>query len=415
MADQVDLDSLSDDDFMEMLESAANEPAVEETEVNIEDTDQVETEEVEEEESDTDHSSDDENVENEDAGDTGSGATDEENSQENDTEDNQEEDTEAPEPVDGEDTPIDYKKQYEEMAASSSALQSFYDEITSDIVVNGKKTKGFSDPKMIIQAQQMAGNYNEKMRGIKQYRKFMDPIKKRGFLDDPKKFDLAMQLLDGDPEALKQHVKDLEMDPFEFDMDNINYVPESQTSSDLELAYNDIMDNASKHGVEDRVSNTLHKDWDNESIAALLDDPQSSADLVQHMSNGVYDAVTNRMSEKQRVDMNGVYGNKPSIEQYREASAEIEHEYGQYVQQQQMQYQQQMQQQQAGQDEGQNQIEEDYKNQVSQENQKADDARRKATSVSKKKKKVQPKKVSEDPMDLSDEEFEKVISAMIYK
>ncbi len=429
MSDQINIDNLSDEDFMDMLENAPevpeNEDVVEEN--IIEDTDQAEEEVDVADEAETEDSSDDESLETEEVENTGSDEADEVNTQKDD--DGQEPDTDG-ENTDGADgtgeeaetAKIDYKKQYEELAQNSAALQSFYDEITSDIVVNGKKTKGFSDPKMIIQAQQMAGNYNEKMRGIKQYRKFMDPIKKRGFLDNSGQFDLAMQLLDGDKEAIKKHIKDLEIDPFELDMENINYVQKNQTTSGIEIAYNDVMDNASKYGVEDEVSKVLQKDWDNESIVSLLDDPQSSADLVQHMSNGVYGAVTNRMAEKQRVDVNGVYGDKPTIEQYREAAAEIENEYKQYAyndnlqrQQQAQQAQQEQAQQAQGQQNTQNQIEEDYKKQVSKENKSAEDARRKATSISQKKKKVQPKKISEDPMDLSDDEFEKVISAMIYK
>ncbi len=442
MADVVDLDSLNDEDFMEALEQASMEPRSdndvgsspepEMVEEVFEDTAQVEEENEEaDEEAETNDLNDDDNQETEETLEAGSDEATEENAQVDD--DGQgEADASAD---DGTDTngsddeksldtdEVDYKKQYEELLQNSSQLQSFYDDITSDIIVSGKKTKGFSDPKMIKQAQQMAGNYSEKMRGIKAYRPFMDPLKKRGMLEDPKKFDLAMQLLDGDTEAIKKHVKDLEIDPFEFDMENINYVPKNQTSSNIEIAYNDMMDEATKYGVDSKVVDVLQKQWDDDSVIELLEDPQSSADLVQHMNNGVYDAVQSRIAEKMRVDVNGVFGNKSTIQQYRESAGEIENEYKQYVYNQ-MQQQEQQAQAGSGLDEQQvaentAQIEQerkeaDYQTKVGKENKKADDARRKATSVSKKKAKVQTKKTVEDPSDLSDEDFTNILDAFMY-
>ena len=118
-----------------------------------------------------------------------------------------EDSTDTDENSDGEDSKttdtVDYQKQYEELLVKSKDATDFYEQVAGvKFKANGKEFEGFKDPKKIIQAQQMAYNYSEKMAGFKAYRPYMGPLKDRGMLDDTSKFDLAMSLIDGDREAL---------------------------------------------------------------------------------------------------------------------------------------------------------------------------------------------------------------------
>jgi hypothetical protein len=436
MADEVvDLDSLSDDDFMAAIE-AGSEPIEEDTDstddTHFEDTDQQEdTDELASEEPETNDLDD---GQDDDTGfeDTGSDEeAGEENAQlnENGSEEegevaNADDSKDNAETEDGNESSeadeVDYKEQYAALMEKASELQRFKDEVTSEFIANGKRVRGFDDPKKIIQSQQMAAGYAEKMAEHKKYRPFLNTLKEKGFLENPDKFNLAMQLIDGDPEAIKKQIKDLEIDPFEMDMENINYAPKNQVASNIELAFDDLLDNAQQYNVDDQVRNVISKDWDDQSVVALLEDPESSSDLVKHISSGAYDVVQQRIAEKKRIDVNGVYTAQPAINQYREAAAELELEYLQYLEQNQgMQGNEQNIQNQTPPNIQANNVnpnvEQEYKSKVQKKNDDAAEARKRAASVSKKKKVVRTvKKDKMNPDNMSDDELTAYLDSIMY-
>lgn len=308
---------------------------------------------------------------------------------------------------------IDYKQEYEK-------FKGFYDEVTSEFTANGKKMRGFDDPKKIIQAQQMAAGFSEKMAGFKQYRPYMSPLKERGMLEDQTKFDLAMNLIDGDKEALKQHMKNLEIDPLELEMDEIQYEGKRQTRSQTQLAIDDMMESAARYGVQEKIHGIIGGQWDDDSRLELINNPQSAHDLVDHMQSGAYDAVQDRIAEIKRIDVDGRFTSMSDIQQYKSAAAQLESEYQDYLKTQQAT--------EAKEDSvntaksveeekariAKEQQEATYKAQVEQNNKKASEARKKAASVSKKKVKKKPVKKTFDPMALDDDAFSAELDKLMY-
>ena len=437
----IDYDSMDDDQFLAALEDAGSvvEEEITEEEI-IEDTNQEE-DYVEEDSEETDTEQDDDestvdtgsedeiDTEEELEGNTQIETSNEDESTEPEGDAEKSNDSETNEnPVeDGKETEeINYEEQYKTLLSDNERLhgfENFYNEVTSEFMANGKKVKGFTDPKKIIESQQMAAGFSDKMAGFSKYKPFMNTLKDKGMLDSPEKFNLAMNLLDGDQEAIKQHIKNLEIDPFEMDMENINYEGKNQVSSNLEIAYDEILENANTNHVRQEVQDVIRDDWDDQSVISLLEDKQSSADLVNHISTGAYKVVQERMAEKKRTDVNQVYASKPMIEQYREAARELEGEYVNHVNAQQQQYQnQQYNQQQYDEAAVQAEIarieqergDEEYRSKVEKQNAKADTARKKATSVSKKKPSTKTNKKVFDPGTANDEQFTKYLDSLIY-
>ena len=444
MADktEIDYDSMSDDEFMEALEVGSLEEITEEE--IVEDTNQEEESfEVDNEETETEQD-DDENLE-----DTGSeyeteeedeleGNTQietsndeeeteesEENTEESDEKESDESETNENPAEDGKETDkINYEEQYKQLLGDNEKLkgfENFYNEVTSEFMANGKKIKGFTDPKKIIESQQMAAGFSDKMAGFTKYKPFMNTLKDKGILDSPEKFNLAMNLLDGDQEAIKQHIKNLEIDPFEMDMENIDYKGKNQVSSNLEIAYDEILEDAGINNVRSEVQNVIRDDWDDKSVIDLLEDKQSSADLVNHISTGAYKIVQERIAEKKRTDVNHVYSSKPMIEQYREAARELEGEFINNANAQQ-EIQNQQHNQEIDEDAVQAEIarieqersNDEYRSKVEKQNAKANEARKKATSVSKKKPRTKTTKKVFDPGSANDDQFTKYLDSLIY-
>jgi len=442
-----DFEKMSDDEFMDLLENIDSVDEGVDTEVdensneNIEDDDFEDTDYPDGEADETENESEEESEETEETSTEPNDETEEteksedkENTQDqNDkVDDTETENTESKDETKPNNEIENYKKAYNQLLNEKAKYEDFYKQVTSEFVANGKVMKGFDDPKKIIRAQQMAAGFSEKMKAFKKYKPFINPLVENGLVDNPEKFNLAINAIAGDKEAIKQLIKESEIDPVELDMDNINYEPKNQIASDIEVAFDDVIETAEQYGVRDRVENVIGKDWDDNSVIELLEDPQNSADLINHISTGVYDMVQQRIEEKKMTDPYGAFSKKRSIDQYREAANELEQEYIQYMNAQQIQAQNEQQNnytdpyaglnesQQFSEEEIQAEIEriklekqqEQYSENIKR-NEEVDKARRKAASVSKKKPRSKTRKESFDPGKLSDEEFEELLNSFI--
>ena len=293
--------------------------------------------------------------------------------------------------------------------------KAFYDAVVNtEFVVNGRKTKGFADPQKIIQSQQMAGGFSEKMAGFKQYRPFMAPLKERGMLDDQAKFDLAMNLLDGDKEAIKAHLKALEIDPLDLDMDKIEYSGKSSLASQESLVIEDVMERARQSGIEDRVRQVVGKDWDADSFREFTSNEAVRNDLLNHIETGAYDAVQDKMAEMSRLDYNGSFGSMTTINKYRAAVVELQRAAPQ---------------QQAPSTPApkatnnttasekakivQARKEAEYKEKAAKQEAKLTQQRKRATSMSRKRSKPKPAKTKFDPMTVEGTELDNLMDALI--
>jgi len=451
MAD-VDYDKLSDEEFEDLLDNIDDVDAVETA--NFEDTDQTETDtDSEEEATDTNQENDDffddtdsNPEENDDDRDEENTHAEEEGDDNNSSESNEDDSVEAgsePEEEESADIKdpdamtteekIDYKKAYEEAMAEKEKFEDFFNQTTGEFVAGGKTMRAPSDPKKIVQALQKAVGFDDKMKAFKKYRPFTSTLEEKGFLDNPEKFNLMVNAMEGDKEAIKKLILNAEIDPVELDMENIDYKSKSVLPTDMEMAYGDVIDSATQHGVKEQVEKVISADWDDESVIELLEDPKNSADLVKHLSTGVYDMVQERIAQKRMVDSDGTYGSMKAIEQYRSAAHELELEYKQFLQQQQAQGVQQpeatqeqlpdngygSEEAQFSEEEIQAEIErikqeKAYSQKVNKRNAEADAGRKRAASVSKKKPRSQKKSNDFDPAKLSDDEFSAYLDSMIY-
>ena len=435
-------DDLNDDDFMAALDQAAGGEPVEEEEAKevvnedeiIEDTDpNTDPEQEIADEPEPEELIGDEAQESGEEAEEGTEEVDEANTQaENDSEQTDDSKDEAGSEETGNEEgddadadqkaeEIDYKVEYAKLLKESAKHKEFFEKSTSEFVANGRKTKGFDDADKVIRSQQIAAGYSEKMGAFKPYKPFMNALKEKGMLESPEKFNLALQLLDGDPEALKKQIKDFNIDPFEMDMDNIDYVPQNQVSTDIEIALDDVMESANKNGVGDQVQKIIGTEWDDDSVIELLEDPQNSADLIDHLNSGAYNVIQDRIADKRRSDVNNVYGSKPMIQQYREAAIELIKEQGDVGETEakaeapQTTPEIDTNPEWISKDPKQDLKDKEYAEKVEKQTAETNKARRKATSLSKKKRGATKPKKQIDPLTLSDDEFTNYIDSIAYQ
>ncbi len=209
----------------------------------------------------------------------------------------------------------EYKKFFEETAGAT-------------FMANGVEVTGHTDPKKLIQAQQMAAGYSDKMLAIKEFKPFLSALKESGMTNDPDAFNLMMNMMKGDKGAIRKHLNDLKIDPA-VDLDGkIDYEVKNHVSSKQSLALDDAMSYADQLGgdVRERVEDVIGKHWDAESFAVFVDTPAVQNDLIGHISDGTYDQVMNRVAQKNSIDVSGRFGALSSIDKYKQALGELSQE-----------------------------------------------------------------------------------------
>lgn len=293
----------------QMINGTHKDEEVEQTESEVETEETTETETAEETIEDTDQETEageeeETNEENDDSAEETSETT----------EDDQEEHTQA-DAGDTEDTveteEVNYKEFYEKVALAK-------------FTANGREVEGFKNPEDLIRAQQMLHGYSDKMKVFKEYKKFLKPLEERGIVNDPDKFNLAMSLLDGDPEAIKKVLKEKNIDPLELDLDDIKYVPKSKLPSDAQLLIEETYEQAENLGVGSKFNKVISKDWDLPSLQEFVSNGAVRADLLQHLKDGTYDIVQNEIKRMELLDSTGVLDGMTSVEKYRAAIVNLQ-------------------------------------------------------------------------------------------
>ena len=305
------------------------------------DSDEYEPEELEgteESEEETDHNASDDNSDSDSDNDSNSknnigSDNDSDNDQESNNGTNADEENEDAEDISSNEQQTaqdDYKKKYEELQQEYEKINNFYKRVTSPFKANGQEIR-IDDPEKIIRGLQMSVGYTDKMRKFKEYRPFLNPLRERGILENPEKFNMLIDAMDGNKDAIKKLIADANINPLELGStdEETNYMPTDHTANDFDLAFEDLIDNSRQAGVEQPLVENVLKNWDDASVAELVMDKQSANDIVSHIENGAFDLVTKRIKEKEIFDP--AYADLPDIEKYRSAAQEVEQEFIEFL------------------------------------------------------------------------------------
>jgi len=202
-------------------------------------------------------------------------------------------------------------------------LKDFHAKATRKFKARGREFDGFDDPDHIITAQQKALEYDELAKKQAKLRPIEKALEASGLLDDKEKFNLAIEVLDGNVEAIKALLKDKEIDPYDLDLEEIDETAiksKSHVESDIVLAYDDTIREAEALGVQDTMSEVLES-WDTDSVVDLLQDNQYKDRLLEHIETGLYDTIQKEIEFNKRTDdVHGSFSRLNSKEQYRVAT-----------------------------------------------------------------------------------------------
>jgi hypothetical protein len=145
---------------------------------------------------------------------------------------------------------------------------------------------------------QMGANYSQKQAGHKKDRALVRVLEQHG-LQDQQKLAFAVDLINGNPEAIGKLIKDTNFDVHEIDDAKVAaYRAESKAPSAHVQAIEDVVDSIRDHQHFGRLNSEMQQ-WDEQSQAMLGQHPRAMAQLVEQMESGVYDTIMDEVNHRQ--------------------------------------------------------------------------------------------------------------------
>jgi len=274
MADDTNYLDMSDEDMLEEqlpIEPTEEQEDVEDTVTNeVEDTedtsiDNVTIEEKEEEiEDDSEDSSNSEELDN--------------HIESEDTED-------ADSTEDTATTEINYEEEYKKILAPLRA--------------NGKELN-IESIEDLRNLASMGANYTKKMTAIKPSLKVLKMLENNNLLDEAK-INYLIDLDKKNPDAVKQLIKDSEVDPLDIDTDEEStYTPNTYNVSEQEIELDNIIKDIQSSPKFDETIDVISNKWDDSSKQVIVETPQLIKVINEHIETGIYDQITS-VVERERL------------------------------------------------------------------------------------------------------------------
>lgn len=215
---------------------------------------------------------------------------------------------------DNEPEQVEKPSQKEESSKEEVDYKAAYDQIFKPFKANGKEIQ-VKNADEAIQLMQMGANYNKKMAGIKQQLPILKMLEKNNLLDETK-LSYAIDLLSGDKAAIARLVKETEVDLYDIDEESGDaYVPSYKGVSDVEMALTNTIEEIRDTPDYERTIDIATNVWDTPSQQFIVNNPDVLKVINQHISAGIFDTVWEEVERLQAL------GNLPqhlnSLEAYK--------------------------------------------------------------------------------------------------
>lgn len=199
--------------------------------------------------------------------------------------------------------------------------EDFYKKVMAPFKANGK-TISLKNADEAIQLMQMGANYTRKMQSIAPYRKTLMMLEKAQLLDEDK-LSYAIDLLNGNQEAIKKLLKDTKVDPLEFNTeDNVNYQPGlNNRVSDAEVNFKSALDDLVSTADGLNTVKEINTNWDEESKGELWKEPRLMNIIHQQKMAGIYDQIADEVNRRKVLGI--IPSNIPFIYAYNQVGQEM--------------------------------------------------------------------------------------------
>ena len=221
--------------------------------------------------------------------------------------------------IEEDDEPSEDNTEEEEDTSDSFDYEAEYKKLLAPFKANGKEMK-VDSVNEAIQLMQMGANYAQKMTALKPNLKLMKMLENNSLLSEAK-LSYLIDLDKKNPDAIKQLIQDSGIDPLDVDTsEKTSYRPNTYTVHDKEIELDTVLEEIQDTSTYSKTIDLVSNKWDEASRKIVVDNPQIIKLINEHMANGIY-AQIDSMIQKQR--MLGQLGGLSDIEAYRQIGDQI--------------------------------------------------------------------------------------------
>jgi hypothetical protein len=196
-----------------------------------------------------------------------------------------------------------------------------YKVLTAPLRANGKtfEVRSPEDARRLMQKGLGAERLIQEMAP---QRRILAMLDKAGVLDESR-LSYAIDLLNGNQDAIKKLVKDSGIDPVDIDPGApTEYAPVDRSVSENEIVFNDaIKEVKSLEGGQETIR-TLHETWDPDSKEALFKNPGLLSIMHSHRETGIYARIAEEV-ERQKT-LGTLDRNAPFLSVYKAIGDQVE-------------------------------------------------------------------------------------------
>lgn len=239
--------------------------------------------------------------------------------QEEEEEEDQPEDTPADEPAPKDKKPAAKKEEKKPIPAPTS--DSFMAKVTAPFKANGREIR-VETADEAVQLMQMGANYNQKMAKLKPNLQLMRQLEDAGLLnatDVARAIDL---LKHNKPEAIAQLAKKSGVDPLDVSDEAVaNYKPAAVEFDPAKQALDDQFDAIEHSEHRAKVMSEIRR-YDDETKQLLFQHPHVIGLFHKQMTNGIYDRIAGEIERRQLTGK--LPSNTPFLHAYKQVGDELE-------------------------------------------------------------------------------------------
>lgn len=239
----------------------------------------------------------------EDSSDTEEGETYEEDEEETYEEDEEEEDSEESE----DDGPVEDPEEKKKGGKKEEDSQEENEEDEDDEKTSSKLLKELFEPfkannrmikvntiEDVKTLMKKGANYEQKMHSMKPHLRVIKMLDNHDLLDEGK-LNYLIDLHKKDPNAINKIVKDSGIDPLEMNLENTEYQPTNYSVDDKEVELNAVLDDIRSSPAFNTTADIISNRWDNSSKEVLMNSPGIIKLINEHVETGVYDKISEVM------------------------------------------------------------------------------------------------------------------------
>ena len=220
------------------------------------------------------------------------------------------EDTSTSEKKEAKDSEVDYKAEYAKLMAPFRA--------------NGKDMQ-INNVEDALTLMKQGANYNKKMAGLKPNLRLMKMLENNELLDE-QKLAYLIDLNKKNPEAVQKLIKDSGIDPLEIDTEkDTEYTPGTYTVDDTEVELDAVLDDIRGTQSFNETIDIISNKWDASSKKELLKVPKIISVLNDQVDSGIFSQITNVIEHER---MLGRLKGLSDLEAYRQVGDAIQKQGG---------------------------------------------------------------------------------------